>query len=141
MEHPNRMSRKEMESDTTANFSGYMGIFDAKQSWVARLMGARKVHKGIYAFEINDTSAAAAGGSKLREVDEDEDGDYEADGDDIIMQKKHKYDAGDDDELNFAGGLMEGLEGGGGEDNGESATKKSRVEADDLDSFFNEFAK
>ena len=145
MEEPNRTSRRDMEAETTANFSGYMGIFDSKKSWVARLMGARKVHKGIYAFEINDNNSAegGAGGSKLREVDEDEDGDYEADGDDILMKKKDKYDDNDDD-LTYEGGLMEGLEGGGeGEDNGEGARKKSRTEGagvDDRDSFFNTFA-
>lgn len=114
MNQPERMSRREMEGQTTANFSGYIGIIDSRTSWAARLMGARKVPMGVYAFEIKDPEVAAP--------QDADDGDAD-DKQDVLLPRGEDVALEEDD---FGlGGLMEGL---GEEDGDEAVTKKSRVE-------------
>ena len=60
------VARADLEELVTNKFSGYVGIIDAKNSWVARLIGCKQVKMGMYSAHI----------------DVDEDGDDE-DGDDV----------------------------------------------------------
>ena len=117
MDQPERMTRRDMERQTTANFSGYIGIIDSRTSWAARLMGARKVPMGVYAFEIKDPLE-----STVAAPQDADDGD--ADGKRDVILPRGEDVALEEDDFGL-GGLMEGL---GEEDGGEAVTKKSRVE-------------
>ena len=64
------MERDEVDKLTTRKFSGYVGLVDAKSSWVGRLIGCKTMPSGVYAAHVADADA---------EDDDDDDGD-DADG-------------------------------------------------------------
>mmetsp|Transcript_31942 Transcript_31942/g.98915 ORF Transcript_31942/g.98915 Transcript_31942/m.98915 type:complete len:129 (-) Transcript_31942:24-410(-) len=46
------MHRDELQEQTTAKFHGFVGLVDAHNSWVARLIGREDAPPGVYAAHV-----------------------------------------------------------------------------------------
>jgi RNA polymerase subunit RPABC4/transcription elongation factor Spt4 len=46
------MERDEVQDQTTAKFHGFVGLVDARNSWVARIIGRDDAPPGVYAAHI-----------------------------------------------------------------------------------------
>ena len=54
--------RDELQEQTTAKFHGFVGLVDARNSWVARLIGRDDAPPGVYAAHVTAEEPEGFGG-------------------------------------------------------------------------------
>lgn len=91
------LNKDDLATATTSKFSGYVGIVDAPNSWVARLIGVATAPAGVYAAHIEDEDEDEGDDDEYDENDEYEDD--AAAGDDVADAAPMRTDRTGADEI------------------------------------------